>query len=153
METENTFNEEVAALQLTENSKEYLRTTAKWTKFMAVISFIGIGFLALSGLILTLTGFFIPYDTLNGMMLFPLGITGVIYFILSLVIIIPTLYLYRFSQKTIESLESNNSETLESAIENMKSYWKFNGILTIVSIALCVLVVPIVLIIAVASAI
>lgn len=48
-------------------------------------------------------------------------------------------YLYRFSIQLKAALESNNSATLEKSLKNLKSYWKFTGIITIIVLGFYVL--------------
>ena len=54
MENENVIDQDFSAeeLVLTEEAKGYLRESAKWAKFLAILGFIFIGLFALGGLII-----------------------------------------------------------------------------------------------------
>jgi len=151
METENVlFNQEVSQLSLSENSKVYLKTTAFWSKLLAIINFIGIGFMVLAGIFMAaLSGTLAN----SGNIPFPAFYSGIglFYIALAVVLLFPTIYLFRFGKKAPLAVESNDSEILDESLKNMKSYWKFTGIMTITIIALCIVIVPITVIISIAS--
>ena len=134
--------QELSELRITEEAKQYLKATSSWTTFYAIICFISVGFLAIFGVIMLLSGSFLSsmgtysYASFSNM---PFMFAGFLYIVLAVVLIFPALYLYRFSKKTSEALALNDTETLTSAFENMKSYWKFIGIMTIISIAFALL--------------
>ena len=149
METENTFN----PLFLSENAKGYFKTTAFWSKLLAIINFIALGFLVLVGILMTALSSTLA-NANAGNVLFPAFYSGIgfLYIILAVVLLFPAIYLFRFGKKAPLAINSNDSGILEESLKNMKSYWKFTGIITITCIALCVLIVPIVVIVAFASA-
>ena len=147
METENTqFNPE---LKLTSEATSYLKTSAGWAKFLAIVNFIGLGFLVLAGIYI-----FAASSVLFAYTPFPALYSGLglFYIIMAVVIFFPTLYLFRFSQKAPLAVNLNDSEILEESLKNMKSYWKFNGIMTIILLAICILAIPIFIISAFAFA-
>ncbi|MDR2057332.1 MAG: DUF5362 domain-containing protein [Dysgonamonadaceae bacterium] len=157
METNETISEHnLPELQITENAKKQLKSTTTWTAFFAVLYFIGIVFLFLSGITMLisnsfLTGFFDTFSTEMGNVFSPMFIImGILYIVIAVIMIFPALYLYRYSQKIKEALAQNDSLILENAIGNMKSYWRFTGILTIVYIALCIICIPAIIIAAIA---
>ncbi|MCR5863586.1 DUF5362 family protein [Flavobacterium sp. J372] len=45
------------------------------------------------------------------------------------------LYLFKFASNTKKALNSNNSDSLTDAFENLKSHYKFLGIVMIIVIA------------------
>ena len=59
--------------------------------------------------------------------------------------------LKRASHAADLAIHSNSNEAMVDFLKNNKSFWKFCGIFTIVSIALCLLMVPIIAIIGIAS--
>ncbi len=67
---------------------------------------------------------------------FPLGIFGFLYLIIAAVYFFPVFYLYKFATKAYEAVIGYNSNTLEVAVLNLKSYFKFIGILIIVMLSL-----------------
>ncbi|MCL2289393.1 MAG: hypothetical protein FWC34_01620 [Bacteroidetes bacterium] len=146
MENFNNLEQKSVALEVTENSKIYLRNTAPWSKFMAILQFIVVGFMALSALIIIVAG-----SAMSAYLPISISFIGWIYLALAIVIFIPARYLYRFSQKAVNAVEINNTLELEEAFKNMKSYWKFTGIMTIVVIVLSLTVVPIIAIATIAG--
>jgi hypothetical protein len=136
---ENTIfeNTQKAQLELNEDAQNYLRTTATWTLFMAVIQFIGAGSIALFGLIFLAFGSMIPIPN----MLCPIWLIGLLYLILGAICFIPAVYLTRFSSRTKNAIYTQQSEEMICALGYMKSYWKFCGILTIIMIAISILAI------------
>lgn len=139
-------------LFITEAAENDLKTTALWTKFYAILYFIGFGVLLLCGLFLLIAGkmsFFTSLQETNGMMpMYGMNFSfiGIIYMVLGLIMIIPGLLLYQFNKHIKSSLWNNNVATFELAITKMKSYWIFMGIYAIVSIFIAVIIVPLVMI-------
>ena len=133
---------EETLLLITEKGKDDLITTAKWTYFYAIISLIGAAFQVLTGIILLVSKHVIGNQQieLSTTMLIPLGI---IYILLGAILIIPAVYLLYFAEKTEKAIAENDVEMMEQAINRMKSYWKFMGILTIVLLGAALLVVPV----------
>lgn len=57
----------------------------------------------------------------------------------SLLYFFPCLYLYRFSAQAKIAVEAEDQESLTSSMQNLKSMFKFMGILTIILISLYIL--------------
>ena len=133
---------EETTLVITEAGKKDLLTTAKWSKFYAVLSFIGVGILVLMGILLLVSGHFMAQlePELSVAMLAPLGL---VYIVMGGVLVMPSLYLWQFSQKAEQAIANTNTEMMEKALNQMKSYWKFIGIFTIVMLAVSLLMVPV----------
>jgi hypothetical protein len=135
-------------MTVSETGLEYLKQTADWTKFMAVLGFISLGMMIFSGGILATLSGILPsgnelsyaYNDLgeNGMM-----ITGILYVVLGAVMIIPYAYLNKFSNICRNSIRNQEEQLLEESFYFMKSYWKFLGIFTIVIISLVLIAVPV----------
>ena len=150
METTNQFEQNTNTLEVTETTKHYLDSTASWTKFFAILGFVGIGFCVLAGIMMMTMGSFIErareYSEL------PAGfssLAGVFYFVMAIIYYFPASYLLRFSQKTKNALASHDTPQLEEAFLNMKSFWKFCGIVTMIALAFCCLAIPIIIIAAI----
>jgi hypothetical protein len=65
----------------------------------------------------------------------------------------PALFTYRFGAKIRNYMETNSAPELESAFKSNKFLWKFNGILTIIALAIIPVVTVISIIVAVVLAI
>ena len=61
---------------------------------------------------------------------------GMIYILLAGVYYVPITYLYRFSAQVKQAAENNNEEEYTAAFQNLKSLFKFMGIITIVMLAI-----------------
>lgn len=133
---------EETTLVITEAGKKDVLTTAKWSKFYAVLSFIGVAIFVLMGILLLVSGHFMAQiqPDLSAAMLSPLAL---VYIILGGILVMPALYLLQFSQKTEQAIAESNTEMMEQALNRMKSYWKFMGIFTIVMLVVSLLMVPV----------
>ena len=146
MDMNDILEKNTQVLEVTENSKKYLKTTASWTMFMAVLGFIYVAFLVLGGIItMTMGGFMASTDVMPFPGLF--SFMGVFYFLIAIVAVFPALFLLRFSQKTTKALINQDTLVMEDALKNMKAFWKFTGIMIIVMFALVIITIPILAII------
>lgn len=123
-------------LNVTTSSKDFLLIASKWANFLAILSFIGIGLMVLGGLIVTFVGTtFSNFQTSAA----PMGMFGIIYLLLGLLYFFPTLYLYNFSQNIKKALVDSSQQNLDLGFENLKSFFKFIGVFSIVTISLYIL--------------
>ena len=124
---------ETQKLELSSEALVYLKETAKWQKFFAILGFIAIGFLVV---IAIFAGVIFGALGNAGLMPIPPFFFSVIYLLIAGLLILPAIYQYKFATQTLAALQSNNSEMLTEALKNQKSYNKYNGILTIVVLGL-----------------
>lgn len=110
-------------LKVTSLSLDYLNFTGKWASFLAIMGFIFIGLLVIVGLYQIIS--FAPISA-------RLAMTGMLYLGLAFAYVFPCLYLLRFSKRIREAQQAPTKHTLEYAFENLKSFFKFTGIFTIV---------------------
>jgi hypothetical protein len=68
---------------------------------------------------------------------------GFSYLVIAVLIFFPYLFLNRSCNAINNALMSGNNEELEAGLINMKSYWKYMGIFTIIILGLLVLTIPI----------
>ena len=125
-------------LQVDHNVSAYLGETARWAKFMAILGFI---FCALFVLIALFAGTFIAASLgrmgggaagtgyLGGMVSFIYIAFGLLYFF-------PCLYLYNFASKMQVALRNNDQNQLTQSFRNLKSCYRFVGILMIICLSL-----------------
>ena len=123
-------------LVLNSESVRYLKTIASWTTFFSIAGFIFIGFMIVFGLVINtfMTAAFAAAG--NPVMQY----MGFLYVALSLIYIMPVLYLYRFSTLAKSAIRNSDSVQIISALKNLKSHFKYVGIFTIVILALYILV-------------
>lgn len=145
MDYENTSTFDSFELQLTATAQDFLRETGKWAKFLSILGFIFIALFVLFGLFFFALGSTMdsamaqagggmsPFGALTG------GFLGGLYIVFAIIYFFPVLYLFRFSAKIGDALASKNSQLLADALENLKSHYKFLGIVAIIMIAFWIL--------------
>ena len=138
MESNDNSNQSIlkeTQLSITENAKQFLSEAGKWGKFISIVGFIAVGLLVVFGVFAgTLFSQLPGYEDIPG------ALFSIIYIVLAALYFFPILYLYRFSTKVREALNANDEGVLEYALENLKSHYKFIGILMIVMLALYALI-------------
>jgi len=144
---DNTLAKEVR-FSLTDDSVSFLKEGAKWAKFLAIMGFIGVGFMFMGGFYM---GFFM--SNLSGMygntLNYPPGfwwIMAFVYWVLAAIYIAPVYYLFQFSDKMISAINSLNNQKLNDSFKYLKSHYKFLGIMTIVILSLYALFIVIAII-------
>lgn len=117
-----------AELYITPEIKEFLRETAKWGKFLAIVGIVMMVLIAIVGLT---AGVFMG-SMLSGMPGAEAMVGGTfftIYFLLiACLYVFPLLYLYRFSSKLKVALIQDDQQHLYESFKNLKSLFKFMGI-------------------------
>ena len=116
----------------------YLTETGKWGKFLAVVGFCFVGLMVVGGLFAGTI--FSTMGSANPDMPFPGFLVGVIYIVLGLLYFFPFYYLFKFATDLKTALMSTNNQLLDSAFENLKSHYKYIGILMIIMLCIYVLV-------------
>ena len=120
-------------------SKEFLKETAKWTKFLAILGFVGIGLMVLGSLVML----FAPSSLMsNGD--FPFGgkiLMMLLYLAFAVLYYFPISYLYQFSENTKKAIENNHNNAIRDAFEFLKSHYKFMGILTIILLSFYAIII------------
>ena len=115
------------ALVIDETGKAFLLETTKWARFFAILGFIVIACMVIAA-------FFV--SAIYGSMLddynIPASMITVVYLLGALINFFPCLYLFNFSVKTKRALQSNDQFTLNLGFSNLKSYYKYIGILIII---------------------
>ncbi|MDZ4748788.1 MAG: DUF5362 family protein [Saprospiraceae bacterium] len=137
------YEQPTPSLQIDSTSSMYLRETSKWAKFLSIVGFIMCG-------LLVILAFFIgrimaslsPLGDLEGSgtysssSVFGGRMLTILYLIIAVVYLMPCLYLYRFAEKMQLALASTDQTFLTSSFSNLKSLFKFTGILMIIMLCL-----------------
>jgi type III secretory pathway component EscS len=116
-------------LTLNDQSINYLKETAKWGKFLAILGFVLCGFMALLGVLMGTV--FNRTSVPTGSLAPQIGIL-VLYIAIGVIYLFPSLYLYRFSTKAMSALENLNNDELSEAFKNHKAFFKFIGVFSII---------------------
>jgi uncharacterized membrane protein YjgN (DUF898 family) len=148
MESQSQF--ETFELQLNSTALQFLKETAKWSYFLSILGFIGIGLMLVAAVFMATILGSMPttgmgaFGAMQGMM------SG-IYVVMALLYFFPVYYLYKFASKMKSALSSKSTEELTDSIENLKSHYKFMGILAVIIISIYILILVGALIAGIAS--
>jgi len=111
-----------------------LRATKPWTRLLSILGFIGTGLTVLLGLGIILGKDFLPVSPKAP----PLIYLGVFYILTSVLYLVPSIWLSKYSSAIASFLKAGDSVQLGNAMAYQKSFWKFVGILVLVSIVFAV---------------
>ena len=132
--------ENASGLQITEQAKSFILETAKWAKFLAIVGFVFIGLMVLGALFMLIAGASLP-----GMGGAGAGV-GILYLLMALLYFFPTYYLLIFANKIKVGISQSIQNDVDTGFENLKSMFKFMGILMIVVLGIYALFIVIALI-------
>ena len=118
---------------------EALTRTRGWVRFFSILGFIACGFLVLGGLILLVGGTRFG----DGVHV----VIGFVYFLCAAQAFFPALKLTQFANRITSLQESHAEDDLVSALDIQRSYWVMLGIMAIVTISLCLLAIPFIIIV------
>ncbi|MBR1549279.1 MAG: hypothetical protein IJ634_01420 [Bacteroidales bacterium] len=154
-------------LKLQDEVKQYVHSMGRWYKFFGILAIVGCALMVLGALMMLLTGGMMGsimenasasamYDAdiaaAAGMGSMPFWLLGIFYLIGAGTEVPIIIYLLRGAKAAETAVALNSNEAAASFLANSKSYWKYYGILTIVVLAFCIIVLPIIIIGAVAAA-
>ncbi len=133
------------ALQVDNGNIPYLAEAAKWAKFLAILGFIFCALIIIAAvfagpLISTAFSQFDPQAT--GISVMSGTVIVIYYAIVAALYFFPCLFLFNFASKMQAALRNNDQIYLNSSFKNIKSFFKFWGILTI--IFLCIIVIGVI---------
>ena len=128
------FVQEEKSLILSKKSIKYLEEAKKWSYFLSIMGFIGVGFMVIASFFIGIIFSILPneYNTMP----FPTAIFSAVYLIIAVVYFFPVYYLYQFSVKMKYALKQKANDILENSFKFLKSHYKFIGIATIVMLVL-----------------
>ncbi len=126
-------------------SIDHIRRSAGWMKFLAILMLISAGFMVLGGLAIMTMGASLFANLPNAQALggVPFSFMGLLYIVLSLIIIFPGLYLYRAASNYQQYVNSENAIDLELALEQQAKYWRFHGITAAIGIGFYAIIIVI----------
>lgn len=144
-------NENLFELQIDQQSIGYMSETARWAKFLSIVGFVLCGLMVIFSLffgsiISILSKIGSNNDSFNSSAVagfYSYGVT-IFYIIIALLFFFPCLYLFNFSSKMQTALRNNDQINLNAAFGNLKSCFKFVGILTIVMLSFYLLAIVVV---------
>jgi magnesium-transporting ATPase (P-type) len=125
---------------LNDTAKQHLLQTVGWTKFLAIVGFIFIGFMAL--VMLFLVGGIGTLGSMYGGLGVPYGAisTSAVIFIFYMVVYIYPIYcLYKFSVTIKKGIQSNNPILIAEGMRFQKNMYMVLGILLIIILSIYIL--------------
>lgn len=144
---------------LTPRAQQYLDETRPWVRFIAILTFLvaglmlmgGLGLLAFSvlgGLAATdRAGFGAIGGAIGG------GLLASLYVVMALLYLAPGTYLFRYASAIARLRATASGGALEEALKHQKSFWRFVGILTVISFVLAIVGIVVGVVIAVIAAV
>ena len=122
--------------------KTYYDQMAKWQKINGIFFVVGVVVLLLVGLAFLIFGSKMGAELeeeLSGGI--GLQALGIVYILMGVLYYFPAKYLLKASKKTKEWLASDDELDLTEGVLNTKSYFKFLGVLCIISLCLLAIVI------------
>jgi hypothetical protein len=114
---------------------EAMRQTKPWVTFLAILGFVGAGFLILAGFLVSIVG--VVGDTFDKGAFRGLGaLVGVAYLLLGALYVVPSVLLWRYAAGIGRFLQTAAMDQLAEAVVCQKSFWRFAGISAAVIIVL-----------------
>ena len=127
-------------LRLSQTAADYLKESAKWSFFLAIVGFIGIGFMVLLAVFMSTFMSSMAQNPAMGVMGQMQGMLSAIYILFAVLYAFPIYYLYKYATDAKTALVTANSDLLETALGYLKSHHKFLGIMMIVILSLYALI-------------
>lgn len=127
-------------LHLNSQAREGLKTAANWSMGLAILGFIGVGFMVLAGLAMLGASSFMG-DSMSGAFPFPFWILSLFYLVVAGLYFFPLLYLYQFSSKMKRALLFNEQQSLTESCVNLGKHYKYLGIMMIALMVLYVFLI------------
>jgi Na+/melibiose symporter-like transporter len=129
--------DEIKKIELEEETLVDLDKTRKWTMFLAILGFIGIGVLLIVGIF---TGVFLSvFNKGNTATSFPGWLVCIIIIAASAVYFFPMLYIFRFSKLLSGVSRNPDKENLKKAFKNLRAYFTYMGIFLIVVLVMYII--------------
>lgn len=127
-------------LTITSSIHGYLKESAKWAKFLAIMGFVFAGLMFIISFLLPemlmQTAGYSQFSSFGSLRI----VVTIIYLTMSVLMVVPCLYLFRFATKAKMALTSFDQEELDLSLMNLKSMFKFWGITMIVILGLYALI-------------
>ena len=145
-------------IEIGQEALGYLDSTRKWTMFFAILGFVALGLLLIfslfagsliSGLTSGMSSGFQGMEGMEGMEGMQTakavgGFAGTMVFIVMLIFAViyffPLFYLFKFSKHTSNAVKNLDANEMTLAFKNIKSYWKYIGILVIILLSVYLIV-------------
>lgn len=124
-------------------TKTQLSETARWARFLAIAGMVSLGLMIVFGLVYSIwiSSIMSSMQERRYGVQSPGAYTGglaagsaLIFIIMAVVAFFPMLYMFRFANQMKTALYSNDQENLNASFQNLKRYFRYVGIITIIGI-------------------
>lgn len=130
-------NSSLFSLTIDQVTKTNLYETAKWARFLAIVGFVFLVIMIISGVMVSIT--LSRFEGMSGSGGFG-GVAGpsvaMLYIIFAAIAFFPLLYTLRFANRMQGALNGNDQALLNASFQNLKVCFRYLGIITIISIVL-----------------
>jgi hypothetical protein len=128
-------------------TKNHLLETARWARFLAIVGMLSLALMIVFGLFYSIwvsrtidnmqnrVGFQSPKVYGSG---FVAG-SAFMFILMAIVGFFPLLYMFRFATQMKTALIGNDQENLNESFQNLKRYFRYLGIITIIGIGIWVI--------------
>jgi hypothetical protein len=122
-------------LRIDPQTSSLLTQGAKWGRFLAIVGFVSCGLILLLSLFAG-SIFSSAFKNYYGESAFVgSAFISFSYVLIALLLFFPCLFLYNYSTKMLQALRGNDQELLSSSFRNLKSLFKFYGVMTVIMLA------------------
>lgn len=133
-------------LELNAQAQAALKESAKWSMFLAILGFVGIGFMIIAAIFMGSVMAIMPddpYSTSGAFGSFGAmkGFISIIYIVVAAIYFMPVFYLYKYASGMKTALATSNSDLVSNSFVQLKSHHKFLGISMIVLISLYIIII------------
>ena len=137
-------------LVLNQESLGYMEIIRKWAMFFAILGCVGIGLMLLGGLIMGIASS--VGAAFSGMQeTWVFGVVALVYVLFAGLYVMPVIYLFKFSTKMKTALEKSDQSSLVVALQNLKSHFKYVGIMIISIMGLYIVAIVVFMIVGAAA--
>lgn len=145
-QNENENQSQIFSLTIDPVIKSHLSETARWGKFLSILGFIICVLIVLVGLFFgTLFSSLVNRSEVSYEGNISTGSLGamaaVMYIIIAVVYFFPCLFLYRFSTKMKTALNGNEQTDLTLAFQNLKSLFRYVGVITVILLSIYLIII------------
>jgi hypothetical protein len=140
---ENNFSEiPNSSLFLDLQAQEALKESAKWCLFIAIIGFIGLGFLILIAIFMAINVNSLPDNFAeNSSFVNMKAYISIVYVLLAALYFPFVYYLYKYASDMKLGIASQNTATISEALVSLKAHHKFLGVSIIVLMSIYIFMI------------
>ncbi len=129
---------EIRKIEIEQETINDLNTTRRWTMFLAILGFIGIGIMLIIGIVAGL--FLSVFKTDANLSVLESGLAFFLILVITVIYFFPMLFLFRFSKHTSNAVKTFDKQELRKAFKNLRAYFVYTGILILVVLAAYVVI-------------